>query len=134
MNNDDLYEIAESANIRIDRAFLPKNKSLSVRIGNENYIGIDRDLNGAVERTCLAHELGHCETCSFYDINAPLNLRCKQEYHANKWAVLRCVPLPELIELIRLKYQRHEIAEYFGVTEQLIQIACTYYFDYKIAG
>lgn len=91
-------------------------------------------LCNSVGKTPTGVGVEHCETCSFYDINAPLNLRCKQEYRANKWAVLRCVPLPELIELIRLKYQRHEIAEYFGVTEQLIQTACTYYFDYKIAG
>ncbi len=135
MNNNDLYKIAEDKQIVIERMNLQKNKSLSVRIQNRDFIGLDEDAieNSAVERTHLAHELGHCATGSFYEVGAPLQVRGQHEYRANKWAVLRCVPKQELIALMKQGLQKWELAEYFNVTEDLVNTAITYYFEYGIA-
>lgn len=135
MNNTDLYEIAAEKNITIERLSLPNNKSLSVRIGNRDFIGIDESAieNSAEERTHLAHEIGHCETGAFYEIYSPLDIREKHEHKATKWAVLHCVPKNDFIRLLKKGYTIDEIAEYFGVTEDMIKTAYTYYFEYGIA-
>ena len=134
MNNTDLYEYAEKKKIIVERVRIQKNKSLSVRIGNRDFIGIDTAItNSAEERTHLAHELGHCETGAFYEIHSPLDIREKHEHKAIKWALLHCVPKDELVQLLKKKYTRNEIAEYFGVTEDMIETAYTYYFEYGIA-
>ena len=135
MNNLDLYELAEKENIMIDKCALPKNKALSVKIGQSEFIGIDVDVadDSAQERTLLAHELGHCMTGAFYDIGATDTDRRKAEYKAARWSVVHCVPKTELINLIAQGYSRSEIAELFGVSEPLVQEAYTFYFDYGIA-
>lgn len=135
MNNNDLYKIAEDNQIIIERMNLQKNKSLSVRIRNRDFIGLDEDAieNSAEERTHLAHELGHCATGAFYEVGSPLQVRGQAEHRANKWAVLHCVPKQELITLLKQGLQKWELAEHFNVTEDLINTAVTFYFDYGIA-
>lgn len=135
MYNQDLYEYAQQKQIIVERLKIPKNKSLSVRIQNKDFIAIDECAmeNSAEERTHLAHELGHCETGAFYEMYSPFEVRGKAEYKANKWAVLKCIPKDELVDLLRKGYQRWELAEHFGVTEKFVETACTYYFEYGIA-
>lgn len=136
MSNIDLYEYADNENIAVERADLPKNKALSLRIGQKEYINIDKTVadDSAEERTLLAHELGHCATGAFYDIGAAQIVRARCEHRAVKWALLRCVPKQELVKLLSSRYKDYEIADYFGVTEKMIHIAYTYYFEYGIAG
>lgn len=136
MNNKDLFDIAEEKKIIIERTKLQKNKSLSVRIGNREFIGIDESTieDSAEERTCLAHEIGHCATGAFYEMYSPLEVRGQHEHRATRWAILHCVPKDELIQLLKKGYSDTEIAEHFGVTEKMIQTAYTYYFEYGIAG
>lgn len=136
MNNLDLYEYAEENNIAIECVDLPINKALSIQIEQADYIGIDKNVaaDSAEERTLLAHELGHCATGAFYDTNAPKISRSRQERRAIKWALLRYVPKSELLRLIREKYHNDEIADIFGVTEEFLSKAYTYYFEYGIAG
>lgn len=135
MNNNDLYKIAEEKQIVVERMKLQKNKSLSVRIQNRDFIGLDEETieNSAEERTHLAHELGHCATGAFYEVGSPLQVRGKAEYKANKWAVLRCIPKQDLIKLLKQGFQKWELAEHFNVTEDLVNTAMTYYFEYGIA-
>ena len=135
MNNSDLFEYAEKANIKIEYGDLPNNKALSLKIGQDEYIGIDKNVtaDSAEERELLAHEIGHCATGAFYDIGADQIIRARQEHRATKWALLHCVPKQELVTLLKRRYQDDEIAEYFGVTENMIHIAYTYYFEYGIA-
>lgn len=136
MNNLDLYEYAEENNIAIEHVDLPINKALSVQIEQAEYIGMDKNVSAdsAEERTLLAHELGHCATGAFYDEDTPKIIRSRQEHRAIKWALLRCVPKSELLRLIREKYHNDEIADIFGVTEEFLSEAYTYYFEYGIAG
>lgn len=135
MDNTDLFNLAAEKKIVIERLKLPNNKSLSARIGNRDFIGIDESAieNSAEERTHLAHEIGHCETGAFYEVYSPLDIREKHEHKATKWAVLRCVPKDELIDLLKQGYNNYELAEHFNVTEDMIKTACTYYFEYGIA-
>lgn len=135
MKNNDLYEFARKKQIIIERMNLKKNKSLSVRIQNRDFIGLDEETieNSAEERTHLAHELGHCATGAFYEVGSPLQVRGKAEYKANKWAVLRCIPKQDLIKLLKQGFQKWELAEHFNVTEDLVNTAMTYYFEYGIA-
>ena len=131
----DLFRLAEEKKIVIEYGKLEKNKSLSVRIGNRDYIGVDKSIaeDSAEERVHLAHEIGHCMTGAFYEIYSPLEIRGQYEHRATKWAILHCVPKDELMRLLRKEYQVDEIAEHFGVTEDMIQTAYTYYFEYGIA-
>lgn len=135
MNNLDLFEYAEQSDVIVEYGNLQKNKALSVRIGQDMYIGMDKGIaaDSAEERTLLAHELGHCATGSFYDVQAPRSERGRMEHRAIKWALLHTVPKSELVRLIKEKYTQNEIAGIFGVTEDLISTAYTYYFEYGIA-
>lgn len=132
--NKDLYEYAYKKGIIIERVKLPKNKSLSTRIMNRDFIGIDiKDLeNSAEERTHLMHELGHCRTGAFYDMYSPLQVRGKSEYKANKWALRKFIPKQELFKLIKKGYKLYELAEHFNVTEDYIRIAYKFYFDCEL--
>ena len=135
MNNQDLFEYAENANIKIEYGDLKNNKALSLKIGQDEYIGIDRNItaDSAEEREILSHELGHCATGAFYEIGASRIVRARQEHRAIKWALLKCVPKHKLVKLLKRRYRDDEIADYFGVNEQMIHIAYTYYFEYGIA-
>lgn len=82
----------------------------------------------AQERVHLAHELGHCETGSFYNLYSPLDIREKQEKRADFWAVRRLVPAEEFrFALSRGVVEIWELAEYFDVTEDFIRKAVEIY-------
>ena len=129
-NNEDLYLYADRNNIVVEHFKIPKNKSLSVRIHNKDFIAIDESAmtNSAEERTHLAHELGHCLTGAFYEIASPLQIRGKAEKKAESWAIKKCVPKQRFIKLLKDGYEVWEIAEYFGVTEDFVKKAYDYYF------
>lgn len=131
MTLDGLYELAENENIDIDTMRLPNIKTISAHCENNYYIGIDlKELHTtADERVCLAHELGHCMTGCFYNIDSPLRYKGWHEHRANKWAVHRLVPLQELKkELSGAWNAPHEIAEHFSVTADFIHLAIYIYY------
>lgn len=133
--NKDLYEYAKNKSIIVEIGKIPKNKSFSVRYKKKDFVVIDTSAmeNSADERTHLAHELGHCATGSFYNIESPLLVREKYEQKANRWAICKCVPKKELTQLLKKGYQPWELAEHFNVTQAFINKACKYYFEYGIA-
>ena len=135
MYNQDLYEFARQKQIIVEQMKIPKNKSLSARIQNKDFIAIDECAmeNSAEERTHLAHELGHCETGAFYEMYSPLEVRGKAEYKADKWAIKKLVPLVELKETLENGIIEHwELAEYFGVTDKFMIKALDFYKDYLL--
>ena len=68
----------------------------------------------------LAHELGHCETGSFYNRYAKLDLRQKHENRADKWAIQHLIPVEELDEAVADGYtDLPSLAEHFCVTVPL---------------
>ena len=71
----------------------------------------------------LAHELGHCKTGSFYNINT-LETRERMEYRADRWAIKKLIPFSELIAALDSGItELWELAEHFNVTEDYIEKA-----------
>ena len=82
----------------------------------------------AAEKIKLAHELGHCETGSFYNRWAALDLRQKHEYRANKWAIKKLLPEEELYRAYHEGYREPwDLAEYFDLPEEFVRQAMEFY-------
>lgn len=130
--NSNFYRLADTHGHKIVYFDLPETKSMSLEDDKGCYIGLDPSLTGKELRTRLAHELGHCEYGGFYNAKSPLDLRGKREYKADVWAVQKVLPFEELrkaiLDGIREKW---ELAEYFGVPEDFISFALTYYLERK---
>lgn len=128
MKTDKLYRIADGAGIKVERTDLPLNRSVSVQMDNRSFIGLDQRLSHAEERVCLAHELGHCETMSFYNFYSPLDIRAKHENRANGWAIKKLIPKRAFQNALRNGYRDiFSLAEYFEVTEDFMQKAVEFY-------
>ena len=130
MELNTLYDIAEKENIKIynynidsvNGAFINYEGINAIAM---NYKNIDTE---AKEKSILAEELGHY----YYDATySPLCtdtfLISKQEYRAKKWAMKTLIPLKKLIE--KNSGYIYEIADEFGVTEDLITFAYQYYME-----
>jgi Zn-dependent peptidase ImmA (M78 family) len=130
MELNTLYDIAEKENIKIynynidnvNGAFINYEGINAIAM---NYKNIDTE---AKEKSILAEELGHY----YYDATySPLctnvTLINKQEYKAKKWAIKTLIPYSKLIK----EYYKnlYELADEFGVTEELILFAYQYYVD-----
>lgn len=132
----ELYEIAQNSGTEIICCDLPLNQSVSVMsCTGECYIGIDpfQIETEAEERVHLAHELGHCETGSFYSPYSPLNVRGRQECRADRWAASKLVPPLELKKAISLGIvELWELADYFDVTEEFMEKTMQIYCEKNI--
>lgn len=126
-----LYRLAERRGIEIIPFSLPETGSLSIQDEDGTcYIGMDEGHNctEAEERTHLAHELGHCVTGSFYSRYTAVDSRQRHENRADKWSVRRLIPKSDLDEAIAAGYtELWELADFFGVTEDLIKKAVCLY-------
>ena len=126
-----LFDIAESSGIEVIYRDVPVCQSISM----PGYICLDYGLlwGGASERVHLAHELGHCETGSFYNRHSPCDLRQKHERRADKWAILTLIPEETLKRKISAGYtEPWDLAEQFNVTEEFMRKALAYYRDHGL--
>lgn len=126
----DLYAYAESRNIDVDWIPMRRATSLSVPLGDGYAIALDPWKLGtlAQETVCLAHELGHCETGSFYNQYAALDVRQRHENRADKWAIRRLVPAEELDAAMADGCDTiPALADRFGVTEAFMRKAVCWY-------
>lgn len=132
-----LYDIARQHNIEVVECPLPHNGSISIMGENGKcYIGIDESVmdGHALERVHVGHELGHCETGSFYSIHTAVDCRQRHENKADKWAVKKLIPVEELDKAVADGFTEiWELAELFGVTEQFMQKAICYYVHGNLA-
>ena len=126
-----LYHIADQKNIAVDRFALFSREALSLMDEDGScFIAIDPDKihDETDERSKLAHELGHCATGAFYNRHSNFDCRQKHENKADKWAVLQLIPVEELDEAIAAGHTEiWDLAEHFGVTEDLARKAVCYY-------
>ena len=77
-----LYQEAEARRIPLFLRALPQTGSLSLLSpSGQCYIALDPSLSDTQQRVRLAHELGHCETGSFYNRYSPYDLRERCEHH-----------------------------------------------------
>jgi Zn-dependent peptidase ImmA (M78 family) len=82
----------------------------------------------AAEKSIVAHELGHCETGSFYNQYATCDIRQRHENRADRWAIHTLVPKEELNTAVQAGYTNlWELAEYFDVTEDFMKKAICLY-------
>lgn len=110
---------------------------MSLEADEKCYIGIDRKQlqNDADERTHLAHEIGHCITGSFYSRHTAVDSRQRHENRADKWAVRRLISESDLDTAVADGHtELWDLAEHFGVTEDLIKKAVCLYTHGNIAA
>lgn len=130
METEKLYKVAAENNIALDFYPMPKTVSAAVNLCGRYFVAIDPAVFGstALERVCLAHELGHCQTGSMYNVYSPLDNRAKHEKRADKWAVDALIPRKDLEDAIKNGYcDISALAEYFTVTEEFMQKAIEIY-------
>ena len=132
MTNDllGLYAYAERRNIDVDGIPMRRATSLSVPLGDGYAIALDPWMLGSLaqETVCLAHELGHCETGSFYNRFAALDVRQQHENRADKWAIRRLVPEDDLDAAMADGCDTiPALADRFGVTEPFMAKAVCWY-------
>jgi len=126
----DLYAYAERRNIDVDWIPMRRATSLSVPLGDGYAIALDPWKLGSLaqETVCLAHELGHCETGSFYNRFAKLDVRQRHENRADKWAIRRLVPEDDLDAAMADGCDTiPALADRFGVTEPFMRKAVCWY-------
>ncbi len=130
METEKLYKIATENGITLDFYPMPKAISAAVNLSGRYFVAIDPVVMGntALERVCLAHELGHCQTGSTYNIYSPLDVRGKHERRADKWAVDALISKDELEKAIKNGYRDiPALAEHFSVTEDFMKKAIEIY-------
>lgn len=123
----DLYNRADAQGIEVDDVPMRSLTSVSFPQG---WIALDtaKMQTTAEHKSILAHELGHVETGSFYNIYSPFDLRAKQEHRADKAAIKMLVPFKRLLSAMRSGCREvWQLAEYFDVTEELINKALALY-------
>lgn len=134
----DLYTFAEQQNIEVIETTLPENGSLSIMDENGKcYIGIDESVmdGDALERVHMGHELGHCETGSFYSIHTAVDSRQRHENRADKWAIKKLIPVEDLDDAVADGcIEIWDLAERFGVTEDFIRKTVCYYVHGNVAA
>lgn len=130
MERNELFQIAEEKGHRIVYFPLPVNKSVSIPLADTCVVGLDPSLTERELKTCLAHELGHCEYGGFYCRDVPLEVLGRREYRANIWAARRILPFPDLKKAVHCGItEPWELAEYFNTTEEMVRFALTYYIE-----
>lgn len=86
-------------------------------------------------RSGLAHELGHCETGSFYNQYAALDVRQRHENRADKWAIWHLVPEDALDQAVADGYtDLPSLAEHFCVTVPFMRKAVCWYTHGNLAA
>lgn len=127
---EEMYTLAEEQGHDVSDIPLQYTESFSILMKDGNCaVALDRSKlkSQTDELIKLAHELGHCETGSFYNKKSPADVRGRHEEQANRWMYRRLVPRKELFCLLEEQRDLYEIAEYFGVPEQVITAAYEYY-------
>ena len=96
MTLDQLYEIAAARGIEIDDVPMRELRAVSFPQG---WIAIDRrKFSSDTDYKCaLAHEIGHCETSSFYRDGANTHDRDLYERHADRYAAELLLPLSDIL-------------------------------------
>lgn len=127
----ELYSIADRDGIVIDEFPMLRQESFSIMDNDGDcYIAIDpfKLKSAQDEKIKLAHEMGHCETGSFYNRYAACDIRKKHENRANKWSIKHLIPKEELDEAVSAGFcEVWELAEYFGVPCEYVAMACHWY-------
>ena len=135
MNLEKLLDIAENDGIGIHDFPMKNNIALSVRVDGECDIAIDfsKTKSNYELKSLLAHELGHCETMSFYNRDNYLDIASKQEYRANSWAVKALLPRGAFLRAIYSGCNEvWKLSEHFNVEPHMVVFALKFYFGIEV--
>ena len=131
MNLTELYALADSDNIIIDEFPMLSRKAFSIMdLDGDCCVAIDpfQLESSQEERIVLAHELGHCETGSFYNRFAACDVRKRHENRADKWSFNHLVPKDELDEAVSAGFSEvWDLAELFDVPCEYMARAIHWY-------
>lgn len=131
-----LYDWLEAEGVYVFDRRLPftnkETKAATVQLDSKTLTGIFLDksqMNStADEYSTMLHESGHYATGATHKLSSPLDLIEKHEYKANKWAVKNFLTESALDEAVAEgNTELWQLAEYFGVTEDLMKKAVCYY-------
>jgi len=129
---NELYEHASRDGVKIYNYPFRTIKAVSIVDDNGGYaVGIDTSQceNESQEAEILAHELGHCETGSFYNPYSPFDLREKHERKADDWAINELVPKEKIeTQILRGVTSIFELAEALSVSESFMKKIYRYYY------
>ena len=132
----ELYNYASANGIRVDAFPLGKTEALSLQDRDGDcFIAIDpfRLRSTADEKSKLGHELGHCMTGAFYGTDCTWDVRARLENRAEKWEIENLIGREALDAAVRAGYTEiWELAERFGVTEELMRKAVCWYRDGRL--
>lgn len=122
-----LYERCQDEGIEVDERCMRELRAVSFP---EGWIAIDRRrYRDDTDFKCdLAHEIGHIETGSFYNILTPFEIRERCEHKANKRAVQILMPVDDVRRAMRRGYRTPwAMAECFDVTQEFVEMAMEMY-------
>lgn len=125
---ESLYQQAVNNGIAVLNFDLPANISAAAQVGDKYYIGIDRARieTSYEEAEHLAHELGHCQTDSFYADGEKQRIR--SEKRAEEWAILRLVPRDRFRAACRRGcHEIWEFAEELNISYAFAEKVMNYY-------
>ena len=127
-----IYQEAEADGVYVH--FMRMESQPSLSIPNHMAIDITKLPTTAEESTAAAHELGHINTGSFYNIYSICDNRRKCENSADRAAIQRYIDKDELFGLLKRGItQPWELAEHFGFTEDFIKKAICLYIHGNLA-
>ena len=129
MTLEDLYN-SIPPDIEVCYFLFNHTESLSAPIGEGFVVAVDptKVRDEADEKEKVAHEVGHCETGSFYSPGEDCSIRQRYENRADKWAIKKLVPKDELKDAVsKGNTELWQLAEYFGVSESfMLKAVCLY--------
>lgn len=138
MSRDEALDFAISRGYNIVHTDLTATRSISVQHGDKCTIGIDRNLTETEEKEAVMHEIGHCETGTFYSPDADAITKAKCEHKATRWAYERLVPYNELLSLYHsyvfnrdTSMELWDLAEHFDVSCETMAKVLRSFYDRK---
>lgn len=124
----DMLAYADNHRISVSDFNLPAAKACAVSLGGSRFIGLDKNLPARTRKHALMHELGHCETDSFYNKLTGINTVSRMEARANRWAYSHFIDIDALKAAAKSGCRMlWEFAEHFDITESFMQGVFDYY-------
>ncbi|WP_294856383.1 ImmA/IrrE family metallo-endopeptidase [uncultured Oscillibacter sp.] len=109
-----------------------RTRAIGINLCEDDTYGIFVDFSRiesrADEKATMLHECGHYATGATHKVSSRYDLIEKHEYKADKWAIKRALSPSELDQAIAEGCENiWELAEHFGVTEDLMRKAVSLY-------
>jgi hypothetical protein len=127
-----LYEYAEKAYIDVEYSHDVKDvMGVSDKTSYGHHISLnplEMIRSEILEKACLAHEIGHCETGTIHNSTTPRYQKKWFERRAWRWAFKKLVPECQIEEAMEHGvYEMWDLADYFSVPNWFMYHAVCYY-------